>query len=459
MLGHDWCPPECRLSALIARAYHRPAMRILHLAWEYPPVLYGGLGRHVHALAHAQAEHGHDVIVITQAAGAETEDSADREPLRPHEAGSVRVLRTGSGPMHCEPGDLLRQVAEMQGRFEARGARLLQGWSPQVVHAHDWMVGQAADAVRRECGAPLVATIHATEAGRNRGWIHTDLSTAIHAQEWWLANTADSVIACSRHMAAEVDALFGVSAAHVVPNGITPAQWQRDERAIAEVRAENADAGVLLAYTGRVEWEKGVQTLLDAMPRVLEQHPDARLLVAGQGSYLPALQLQAQWLGLGDHVRFLGWVSEERLRAVVAAADVALAPSLYEPFGLVALEAAALGTPLVVAETGGLAEFAADGDVAATFRAGDAGSLAWVLGNDLADEPGRTERARRASQSVVDRYSWSRVAELTVDAYPPDRSAVPAAVGDARGSSSALHRHLSVPHFDAPPGQLMDAGW
>ena len=98
----------------------------------------------------------------------------------------------------------------MECEFTGHGNALLADWQPDVVHAHDWMVAHAAVALRRRSGAPLTATIHATEAGRNRGWVTTDLSTAIHGIEWWLANTSDAVITCSRTMRDEVRTLFGV---------------------------------------------------------------------------------------------------------------------------------------------------------------------------------------------------------------------------------------------------------
>ena len=441
--------------------YHRLAMRILHLSWEYPPVIYGGLGRHVHALAHAQADNGHDVVVITQAYGHDPEDIelGDGHPAGSSPTGRVRVLRTGSNPVDQEPRDLLARVAQMQAGFVESGQGLLALWSPEVVHAHDWMVGHAAATLRQLCAAPLVATIHATEAGRNHGWITTDLSTAIHGLEWWLANTADAVIACSQHMAQELSRLFGVTPTGVIANGINPADWRVPHAAADQVRAENADASALLAYTGRVEWEKGVQTILDALPRVQQEHPGVRVLVAGRGSYLPALQAQAAGLGLGDAARFLGWVSEERLRAIVAAADLAIVPSLYEPFGLVALEAAALGAPVIVAQTGGLAEFAAEGRRAATFRPGDAESLAGVIRACLADPQASAARARLASTAVTEDYSWRDLAHKTVDVYRLAAMSAGAPAGDPRHRSAQLRRGLGVPHLVAPLGQLMDVGW
>jgi glycogen(starch) synthase len=425
-------------------------MRVLHLSWEYPPVVYGGLGRHVHALASAQAANGHDVVVITQAPGPGSGSDGDD--------GAVRVLRTGGDPPQHDAHDLLGHVAQMEWAFASCGEDLLSSWSPEVIHAHDWMVSHAGVALRRATGVPLVATIHATEAGRNNGWVTTQLSTRIHSAEGWLARTADAVITCSGAMRHEVAQLFGVADSHVIANGIELSHWIPPNGAAERIRAQNADAGPLLAYTGRVEWEKGVQTILAALPQVRAQYPDVRLIVAGRGSYLPALQAQARDLGLGDSARFLGWVSEADLRGIVAAADIAIAPSLYEPFGLVALEAAALGTPVVVSDTGGLAEFAAHGQRALVFRPGDPDSLAAALRADLADPAGARTRAERASDALAVHYDWRVLAEATVQVYRVARESLGTGPGDPRWERARLRHEIDQQHPDDPPGHLLDTG-
>ncbi len=426
-------------------------MRILHLTWEYPPVMYGGLGRHVHALADAQAANGHDVVVITQAP-----NSAAPARVPWGSTGPVKVLRATIDPSTHDPRDLLAHVAEMECEFTGRGNALFADWQPEVIHAHDWMVAHAAVALRRTCGAPLTATIHATEAGRNRGWVTTDLSTSIHGLEWWLANTSDAVITCSLTMRAEVHRLFGVGHTYIVANGIEPDQWQAPEFETARISAENSDAQPLIAYTGRVEWEKGVQTLVSAMPALRRAHPDIRLLVAGRGSYLDEVRRQAGELGLGESVRFLGWVSEADLRAIVAASDLVVAPSLYEPFGLVALEAAAIGTPLVVARTGGLEEFAADDQRALTFSPGDAGSLEQAINRALAEPAATRQRAQAALEAVRADHDWRELARLTTAVYEHSRENLGTRPEDPRRRQAQARDALRPPRFDAPPGRLLD---
>jgi len=425
-------------------------MRILHLAWEYPPVLYGGLGRHVHALAGAQAANGHEVTVITQG------PRGSGPAPDPVDDGNVRVLRVAADPARHDPGDLLGHVASMEWAFTTCGEDLFAEWRPDVVHAHDWMVSHAAVVLRSSCDAPLVATLHATEAGRNQGWVMTGLSTTIHSLEWWLATTADGLITCSTAMDHEVRSLFGVGPTHVIPNGIDLNNWHPPNGALERVRAANADAHPLLAYTGRVEWEKGVQTIIEAMPALRAAHPDIRLLVAGRGTYLPALQSLAGSLGVADCVRFLGWVSEADLRAVVAASAVAIAPSLYEPFGLVALEAAALGTPVVVADTGGLAEFADQGSRALTFLPGSPASLAAAVERDLRHPEAAQQRAARASQALAVQYDWRVIAEETVACYRQAQGALGGVGDDGRAAEARARRAVEPPAFVAPLGHVLD---
>jgi glycogen(starch) synthase len=224
------------------------------------------------------------------------------------------------------------------------------------------------------------------------------------------------------------------------------------------MRAVHADAWPLLAYTGRVEWEKGVQTILEALPRLRSTYPRVRLVVAGRGSYLPALQAQAERLGLGDSAQFLGWVSEADLRGLVAAADVAIAPSLYEPFGLVALEAAALGTPVVVSETGGLAEFAAGGQRALTFPVADSEGLAAAVRRDLDDPEGARARAARAADALAVHYDWRVIAEATAQVYREARDALGSGSADPRWTAAQERHAIADPPMTAPPGHLLDTG-
>jgi len=261
--------------------------------------------------------------------------------------------------------------------------------------------------------------MHATEAGRHQGWLPNDLSRAIHTTEWWLTYEARRVIACSRHMSWEVTRLFELppDKVDVIPNGIDLAEWTTTDDDVATARTELAGDGPMVLFAGRLEWEKGVHTLVEAMPRLRRRFPGIRLVVVGKGSQLEPLQELARRLRVSRSVHFAGWRTEAGLRAAAAAADVVVVPSVYEPFGLVALEAAALGTPLVASDTGGLAEIVVNGETGLTFPALDAAALADAVTAMLRDEVLSRRVVREARDVLARDYAWPAIAATTVRTY------------------------------------------
>ncbi|WP_267594404.1 glycosyltransferase family 4 protein [Carbonactinospora thermoautotrophica] len=170
-------------------------------------------------------------------------------------------------------------------RITRAGLRVARDRAYDVVHAHDWLVAHAAQTLREALELPLVVTVHATEAGRHQGWLPGPLNRAIHAVEWWLVHAAARVITCSAHMRWEVARLFGVPGSRlaVIPNGIDLAEWRAPAEAVAAARAEYGADGPLLVFSGRLVWEKGAHTLLEAVPRLRRRHPGLRVVIAGDG--------------------------------------------------------------------------------------------------------------------------------------------------------------------------------
>ncbi len=385
-------------------------VRILHLSWEYPPVVYGGLGRHVHAIAQTQAALGFDVTVITQAAAGASPDEV---------VNGVRVLRVSSDAPYVplDEEHLLAWVAGFNSAVARAGIRLMRTWKPQVVHGHDWLVAHAAAVIKESARIPYVTTMHATEAGRHQGWLPSELSRSIHSIEWWSTYEARRVIACSEHMRWEVGQLFNppLDKTVVIANGIDSGRWRVTARQRLIARAQYQTP--LVVFTGRLEWEKGVHTLIDAMPRLRRQVAGVHLVIAGRGNADAQLREQVRAKRLGKAVTFSGWLPEEQLHALVAAADAVVVPSLYEPFGIVALEAASVGTPLVVARTGGLAELVEDGVTGRTFAPGNVVELASTLAQVLLDPPRAAASARAARTKVRSDFGWPAIAAQTVEVY------------------------------------------
>lgn len=430
-------------------------MRILHLSWEYPPVVYGGLGRHVHALAEAQAALGHDVCVVTQApsTAASTGWAASASTDVPHDevVNGVRVIRVDRDPpvQELSADTLLSWAASLESAMSRRILRSDDGIArADLVHAHDWMVAHTAVLLRAAWEAPLVTTLHATEAGRHQGWLPGDLSRAIHAVEGWLAHSSDAVVTCSAHMRGEVSRLFAVENVDVIPNGIDTRHWRTSARDIAAARERYAPHGPLVAYCGRLEWEKGVHTFVDALPRLRRRFPSLRVVIAGHGGASRDLEQQARERRVAPAVEFTGWLPERELHALMAAADALVVPSLYEPFGLVALEGAALGAPLVVARSGGLVEFVEDGVTGRTFATGDPADLARAV-TECLDQPDQSRAwADEARRRVRDDHPWDGIARRLDAVY-------------AGAVSARADRTGEVAPFATPPassGNLLYGG-
>lgn len=373
---------------------------VLMLSWEYPPHHVGGLGIHVRDLAATLARRGVQVHVLTPAMGEGT-GTAVREGVYVHYLPDIfRPEDTDS---------FLYWVLQLNQVMSDRACELMWHLQPGqvVIHAHDWLAAYAGQELKDTWHLPLVCTIHATEYGRHQG-LHNDLQRTIHQIEGEMAAAADRIICCSRYMAEEVQCLFASPAGKikVIPNAvrplnITPAPRERP----------------LILFVGRLVIEKGVQFLLAAFARLLNFYPEADLIVAGSGPYSRDLQEMAAGLGLGEKVKFTGFVTETERNALLAQSAVAVFPSLYEPFGIVALEAMSAGVPVIVSRTGGLAEIVEDGITGLTFTPGDAedllSRLLLVLNNpSLADNLSRNARAKVARD-----YTWDAVARQTFEIY------------------------------------------
>ncbi len=382
-------------------------VRVLMLTWEYPPFVVGGLGHHVAGLARGLCEQGDEVTVLTA-------NCAGAEPYTRSEG--LEVWRVGSEP--DRGGDFLGWVYSFNEALVKQACALMENGGFDLIHAHDWLVGPAATALKQRFGLPLTVTIHATEHGRNGG-LFTDLQHAIHREEWRLCNEANRIIACSKYMVGEVTRLFAVPAgkAVMIPNGIDPEPLELgfsvDETALEE---ELAGKKTIL-FVGRLVAEKGVQVLLRAVPAVLQHHPDALFLIAGRGPYEGELRALAAGLGVGDRVRFLGFIEETQKQRLMRQAHLITAPSLYEPFGIIALEAMASGTPIVASSAGGLDEIVDHRQTGLKVPPGDHQALAAAIMEVLADETLARGMAARAAMAVREYYSWEAISEVTEAVY------------------------------------------
>lgn len=386
-------------------------MRILMVSWEYPPVVVGGLGRHVHHLATALAADGHDVVVLSrQPFGTDPASHPTADEVRE----GVRVIAAAQDPHEFDFGtDMMAWTLAMGHAMIRAGLRLhAEGWLPDVVHAHDWLVAHPAIALAEFFDVPMVSTIHATEAGRHSGWVSGAISRQVHASESWLALESDSLIACSTSMADEITELFGPGLAEItiIPNGIDSTRWPFATRKPHTGPAE-------LLYFGRLEYEKGIHELIAALPRIRRTHPGTTLTIAGDGTQQDWLVELARKHKVLKCVRFAGRAEHEQLLALLHRVDLAVLPSHYEPFGIVALEAAAAGTPLVTSDVGGLGEAVIDGRTGLSFPPRDVAALADAVRAVLDDPAAAQRRAVAARERLTSDFDWHTVAVRTAGVY------------------------------------------
>ena len=384
-------------------------MRVLILSWEYPPLIEGGLARHVRKLSEHLAAHGLEVHVLTRG----HEESPSEE-----EVGGVVVHRVREPERPQELGEFVAWIEHMNADMLAAGVEVGDRYSFDVVHGHDWLVAVAGDHLAKRFRCPLVVTIHATEYGRHQGHVSKHPQSYIHGVERWMANRAERVITCSAYMREHVADVYRLEEQRisVIQNGIDTSELVPvDDLGSLRARFAAPDERLVL-LVGRLVYEKGFQLALEALPGLIERLGAVRFLVAGSGTAEPELREQARRLGLDAHGTFLGWIGDDVLHSLYRIADLTVVPSIYEPFGLVALEAMASGCPCLVADTGGLREVVPNEDVGLRFRSRDPRSLGAMAERLLTDERLRDGLVAEASEHVLS-FDWADVAAEVAGLY------------------------------------------
>ncbi|MDD3315777.1 MAG: glycosyltransferase family 4 protein [Syntrophaceticus sp.] len=383
-------------------------MRILMFSWEYPPRSVGGLAQHVYDLTTALAAAGDEVHLITVG------DAGSKEQ---ENIGGLHIYRLQ--PYNLSAPDFLTWILQLNFRMVEYAIPLVNSLAEiDLIHAHDWLVAYAGRALKQAYKVPLIATIHATEYGRNQG-LHNDLQRYISDVEWWLTYEAWRVIVCSHYMEQELTRVFQLPTdkIRVVPNGVDLDRYQRKDMKHLSREQYAAPGEKIVFFVGRLVREKGAEVLLDAVPKVFQYYSNAKFVIAGKGPALDYLKNKASDIGLYDRVFFTGYIDDDTRDFLYGEADVAVFPSLYEPFGMVTLEAMAARTPVVVSDVGGLGEIVQHETNGLKCYPGNPNSLADNILR-LLHEPDLANRlAERAYSNLRKQYTWDEIAHQTRDVY------------------------------------------
>ncbi|WP_066637089.1 glycosyltransferase family 4 protein [Desulfolucanica intricata] len=382
-------------------------MRVVMLSWEYPPKSVGGLAQHVYDLTSALIKEEVEVFLITCGSPGAPEYE---------QVNGVHVHRVH--PYQVSSPDFVTWVMQLNVAMLERAIPLvndLQG--VHVLHAHDWLVAYTARALKHAYQLPMVATIHATEYGRNHG-LHNDIQRHISDIEWWLNYEAWRVICCSHYMENELRRVFQIpqDKLKVIPNGVNPESFMYKEQGFSRDTYAAPDEKIIF-YVGRLVREKGVQVLLDAAPDILTREPKVKFIIAGKGPHEGALREQVNQMGIANRVYFTGYISDQVRNALYHWADVAVFPSLYEPFGIVALEAMAARTPVVVSDTGGLSEIVVHGVDGLKAYTGNSRSLADNIVPILRQPQLANTLVENAYRKVLRDFGWRKIAGQTKTIY------------------------------------------
>jgi glycosyltransferase involved in cell wall biosynthesis len=430
-------------------------MRVLMLSWEYTPHLVGGLGKHVVELLPELVDEGVEVHLVTP----RFKDGYHEEQLYGADgqaAGASRVYRVDPHPYQI--GNFFTNTVQTNVVLEQACHQLIDHFGHfDLIHAHDWLVSFAAISVKNSRRIPLLSTIHATEMGRNRGSLYEQMQRDIHMAEWNLVYESWRTIACSQYMAWEVRNYFSApdGKIDVIPNGVDPRPFDALDRGdLMSWRDQLARRDEkIVFYVGRLVWEKGLQVLVDAAPQIVAVYPNVKFVVAGGGDFRFDLAERARRNGVGDWFIFPGRISDEDRERLYKTADVAVVPSLYEPFGIVALEAMAAGCPVVASDVGGLSEVITLHETGVLVHPNDPGSLAWGVLHTLVHPEWAAARAENASRMVRALYNWDRIAKMTKAVY--ERIVHEAKAGDwaysLSGDGSAAP---TEPYPDVSPDDL-----
>jgi glycogen synthase len=410
-------------------------MKIAVFVYEYPPKIVGGLGTYAAEITRKFVLNDHDVTVFTM------NDDAGSLPTREIWRG-IEIHR----PLHIDVSDSLPDVIAEDIRKWGRGINLFgklmvynylsaaklvnelikrEGMKYDIVVAHDWLSAMGGITVKRETGMPFAFHVHSTEKGRTLG----NGSGVVSNIELRAGKMADMVVTVSYAMKDELVGLgFPKEKIQVSYNGVDPQKYNPagvSKEDIARVRAKYGlkDDECMILFVGRLVVVKGVDKLIMAMPHILTKIPKAKLVVVGVGDLQEYLSNLTKITKMDPYVKFcFDFIPEEERIIHYAACDIAVFPSLYEPFGIVALEAMSMEKPVVVGAAGvsGMREIVVccgPEQCGYHIDPNNPSDIAWGVTSALESPEWSITLGKNGRKRVLSEFTWSKIAEHTIELY------------------------------------------
>jgi glycogen synthase len=373
------------------------------IGWEFPPAKTGGLGTHCYELVkNLESKSVSVIFLVPKRTVPVTRDIPNVDIV---EVGSVSLDPYGSSresTMFFDKGygwNLFREVAA----YNKKCVDIAMKKSFDVIHCHDWMTVNAGIEIKKRTGKPLIFTMHSTEYDRtaNMG----PMNEIIDIERVGMQQ-ASIVITNSKQMKQQLIERYGIDGGKIVViyNGINASNYS------GLTRKEGRN---MVLFLGRLTVQKGPTFFLKAAKEVLEKKDNVTFVIAGQGEKLPELVNLSLDLKIADHVLFTGYLKEEEINYAYSMADVYVMPSVAEPYGITALEAAASGTPVIVSKSAGVAE-----ELNHCFKVDfwDTHEMAnMIIG--ILNYNVLGECMRKNSYSEIKNFGWERTTDQTIDVY------------------------------------------
>ncbi|MDH2901157.1 MAG: glycosyltransferase family 4 protein [archaeon] len=383
-------------------------LRILMFTWEYPPRIIGGIARVVEGLSKALVKQGAEVHVITnEMPGSPAEQNDD----------GVFVHRVEIS----SPAPNFHSWVLLMNHYFAKRAGLLgrEVGHFDIVHAHDWLVLPSTAESKNFFGCTMISTLHSLEYKR-AGGVTSPEGRMIESFEWWLTYESSLVIVCSNAMKSDTKWKYKVpdQKIWVVPIGLDASKFLSAHPNKDQVRERFgiSRSDKLVLFVGRLTHQKGCEYLIRSIPS-LAKYYNAKLVIVGDGYMRGELEYVAQTTGEGWRVRFTGFIPDTEVVDLMMSADVMVIPSVYEPFGVVALEAMAARVPIVASNVDGLAEIVKHEYNGILAYPKDPASISWGISRILSDPENTQRLVENGTKELSKQYTWDAVAALTLECY------------------------------------------
>lgn len=385
------------------------------LGWELPPRNTGGLGVACYGLAKGLAQHG---VKIAFGLPMPLDQEVDFMTLIDSPIDNVTITQINANLMpYANNHSYLQQkqyqvvknssksLYEESLNYAIKAANWAETVNHQIIHAHDWMTYPAAIKARERSNKPFIAHVHATEYDRTGG----NVDHRIADIEYHGLHSADQIITVSNYTKQKVMENYRIpeNKIEVIHNGVDAAEFSLKQ--IKRIFPHDH----IVAYVGRLTFQKGVEYFLKMAKEVLISHPQTIFIVAGTGDMYERHVLEAAHLNISKRTIFTGFLTGEKLKSVYHMADVFVMPSVSEPYGIVALEALAAGTPIIISKQSGVAETVKH---ALKVDYWDVNKMAYLVRRIL-DNQHKVANMVKLGQKEVQRLTWNRAARKTINVY------------------------------------------